>query len=123
MDVRLLYPSLYLGAVDLHGKDVTLTIRRVVVEPLKTDRGEERKPVVYFEETKAKADKAGTPDKEKRMVLNKTNAMQIAALHGNEVDDWAGKPVTFYPTQAPAFGKIVDCVRVRSTVVLPKAVG
>ena len=114
MDYRLLFPSLYLGAHDLQGKDVTLTIRRVVVEELKTERGSEKKPICYFEETRPKAEKTG--DKEKRIVLNKTNATSIAALHGNEIDEWGGKKVTFYPTQAQAFGKIVDCIRVREEV-------
>lgn len=113
MDVRLLFPSLYLGAVDLHGKDAHLTMRRVVVEVLKTERGDEKKPILYFEETKKKADASGA--KEKRMVLNKTNAMSIAALHGNEVDGWPGKRITLYPTKAEAFGKSVDCIRVRET--------
>jgi len=115
MDVRLLYPSLYLGAAGLHGKDAVLTIRRLVVEELKTDRGSERKPILYFEETKAKAEKAGSPEKEKRLVLNKTNAMTIAKIHGNEVDGWRGKRITIFATQAQSFGKTVDCIRVRDT--------
>ena len=114
MDFRLLFPSLYLGAADLHGKDATLTIRRIIVEELKTDRGDEKKPVIYFEETAAKAAKSG--DKEKRIVLNKTNATAIAFLYGNEIDDWTGKRITIYPTKAQAFGKIVDCIRVREEV-------
>lgn len=115
MDVRLLYPSLYLGSADLHGKDVPLTIRRVVVEELKTERGPTKKPIVYFVETKAAAEKAGTPEKEKRLVMNKTNAMVIASMHGNELDNWPGKRVTLYPTKAEAFGKSVDCIRIRPT--------
>ena len=114
MDVRLLFPSLYLTAVDLHGKDANLTIRRVIVDTLKTDRGDEKKPVMYFKETKEKADKTGA--KEKRLVLNKTNALAIAALHGNEVDAWAGKRVTLYATTCEAFGKQADCIRVRPTI-------
>ena len=53
MDYRLLFPNLYLAAVDLHGKDADLTIRRVIVEELKTKNGSERKPIMYFEETRA----------------------------------------------------------------------
>ena len=113
MDVRLLFPSLYLGAPDLHGKDVHLTMRRVVVEDLRTDGGAEKKPILYFAETKAKADEQGT--KEKRLVLNKTNAMQIAKLHGTEVDNWKGKRITLFPARAMAFGEEVDCIRVRDT--------
>ncbi len=116
MDYRLLFPNLYLAAVDLHGKDADLTIRRVIVEELKTKNGSERKPIMYFEETRAKADRNGTPDKEKRLVLNKTNATTIASMHGNEIDDWKGKRITLYPTQALAFGDMVDCIRVRPEV-------
>lgn len=115
MDVRLLYPSLYLAAPDLQGKDVTLTILRVDVEELKTERGSERKPVVRFVETRAKAEKAGTTDKEKRWVMNKTCALVIAALYGNEIEGWKGKRITLFPTKASAFGKTVDCIRIRDT--------
>lgn len=111
MDVRLLFPSLYLSAPDFRGRDAALTISRVVVEGLKTDRGTEQKPVVFFEETRAKAQANGT--KEKRLVLNKTNAKIIAGLYGFEVDHWRGKRITLYPTQCEAFGETVDCIRVR----------
>lgn len=119
MDYRLLYPNLYLGAVDLHGKDVDLTIRRVMIEDLKTKQGgTEKKPILYFVETKERADKAGTPDKEKRLVMNKTNATTIAEMHGNEIDDWKGKRITLFPTTTLAFGDTVDCIRVRPTAPL-----
>ena len=113
MDVRLLFPSLYLRAADLHGKDAPLTIRRVIAEDLRTEKGHERKPVMYFEETRARAQKDGT--KEKRLVLNKTNAMAIAEVLGSfEVNDWAGKQVTLYPDRCDSFGKTVDCIRIRT---------
>lgn len=115
MDVRLLYPSLYLAAHDLQGKDANLTILRVDVEELKTERGSEKKPIVRFVETRAKAEKAGDVSKEKRWVMNKTCALVIAAMHGNEIENWKGKRVTLYPTKAQAFGKTVDCIRVRET--------
>ena len=115
MDVRLLYPSLFLAALDFRGQDVTLTMRRIAVEELKTERGAEKKPVLYFEETNAKAVAAGTPDKEKRLVLCKTNAMTIASVHGFEMEAWPGKRVTLYPTQVQAFGKLMPCIRVRPT--------
>ena len=114
MDVRLLFPSLYLGAADLRGEDRTLTIRRVVVEELRLkDGGADKKPVIYFEETKAAADKARTPDKEKRLVLNKTNAMTIAGIYGYEVDGWQGKKVTLFSTNVTAFGKTTEAIRIR----------
>lgn len=121
MDFRLLFPSKYLAAHDLRGKDVTLTIRRVIVEELETDRGKKKKPVVYFEETKTKAEETGT--EEKRLVLNVTNAKSIAKMHGNEIEGWAGKRITFFPTQAEAFGEMKDCLRIRPDVATPAANG
>jgi len=115
MHYKILFPSLYLGAHDLGGKDATLTIRKVVVEELRTERGSEKKPVLFFEETKTKAEKAGTP--EKRLVLNRTNAKSIAEIHGPEVNDWAGKQITLFATKVDAFGKSVDALRVRPDVV------
>lgn len=112
MDVRLLYPSLYLAAPEFKGKDVVLTIRQLAVESLKTERGEEKRPVLYFKETQAKAP---SPAKEKRLVLNKTNAMAIAEVWGRETDAWVGKRITLYPTRVSAFGSEVDAIRVRAT--------
>jgi len=113
MDARKLFPSVFLAAHDLDGKDVTLTIRALVQEELKTDRGGEDKWILYFEET---AKKAKSPRMEKRMVMNKTNAKTIMAIHGSETDDWVGKKIVLYPTKTPAFGEIVDCIRVRENV-------
>lgn len=118
MHYKLLYPSTYLSSADLLEKDVTLTIKRVVVEELRSEGGSEDKPVVYFEETAAKAKSTGT--KEKRLVLNKTNATTIASIHGNEVDDWKGKRITLFPTTAPAFGETKECIRIRPTAPAPK---
>lgn len=116
MDVRLLYPNNYLSGLDLGGKDVTLTIRRVVVEALKTERGEEKKPVMYFEETRKKAEQNGDVSKEKRLVMNKTNAMTIASLLGNEIDNWKGQRITLFAMPVAAFGKTTDAIRVRPTL-------
>ncbi len=109
MHFKLLFPSEYLGSHDLQGKDATVTIKKVVVEELKTDRGSERKPVMYFEKT------------EKKLVLNKTNAKSIAALYGPEINVWAGKRITLYGTPVSAFGKEVEALRVRPTA--PQAEG
>jgi hypothetical protein len=114
MDVRLLYPSKYLGAVDLHGQDATLTMRRVVVEELETTAGKKKKPILYFEETRKKAEQNGA--EEKRLVMNKTNAMTIASLYGNEVDQWPGKRITLFGTPVESFGKMVDAIRVRQSI-------
>lgn len=101
-DFRLLFPTDYIAAHDLRSKDVTKTIKSVVVEELRlTGGGKEKKPVLTFSDTK------------KKLVLNKTNAKTIAALYGNDTNTWIGKPITLYPTTT-AFGRnTVDCVRIR----------
>lgn len=112
MDYRLLYPTDYIGSADLLGADRTLTIRKIAKEKIQSKDGKpEDKAVVWFDELKAKADKEGT--KERRMVLNKTNAKVIAKLYGSEVDGWVGKRIVLYPTTAQAFGETVDCIRIR----------
>lgn len=116
MDARLLFPTLFLSSLDLGGKDVTLTIRRVVVEELKTEKGPQKKPVIYFEETRKKAEANGDASKEKRMVMNKTNMLTIGDLYGFEMDDWRGKRITLYSTKVDSFGKKVDAIRVREQV-------
>lgn len=118
MDARLLFPNNYIAAADLQEaekkgkKEVVLTISQVRKEKLKTDRGDEIKPIIYFREMEQRH--AKDADKEnKRLVLNKTNARTIMGMHGNETDDWIGKKVALYATKCQAFGKQVDCVRVR----------
>ncbi len=117
MHFKVLFPSLYLAAHDLGGKDVTLTIRNLIVEDIKTDHGTERKPILYFVETAKKAEKTGT--EEKRLVLNKTNATTIAKMYGAEVNDWKGKRVTFFATVVSAFGEDVEALRIRPSPPAP----
>lgn len=111
---ELLFPSLYIKAADLQGRDVTLTIRKIVVEGLNragTSKKEDR-PIVYFEETAAKAKRTGKD--EKRMVMNKTNARAIASHYGVDTDDWIGKKITLYPTRVPYKKETVEAIRVRT---------
>jgi hypothetical protein len=101
----LMFPNEYLGAEDLQGQDVTVTIASISQSDLRVESGgTESKFVMMFK------------GKKKKFVLNKTNAVAIAALHGKQADDWIGKRITLYPTTCPAFGAIVDCIRVRNRV-------
>lgn len=111
---KLLFQTEFLAAVELKGRDVTLTIARVDMETLRRegdddeDASSERRPVVHFEEMQRR------PKKDrKRLVLNVTNAKTIAKLYGNATEDWTGKPITLYPTTCKAFGEVVECIRVR----------
>lgn len=99
--VKDLFPSKFIAAGDLKNQDQLVTIEKVVVEDINGE--EEKKPVAYF---------AGVP---KGMVLNKTNAMRIAELHGNDTDSWAGKTITIYPTETAFRGDMVECIRIRKS--------
>jgi len=113
MRVSLLFPNAYLSADDFRGADVTMTIARLTVEDLRTNGGStEKKPCLYFVEIEDKH-KRGRMDDNKKLVLNKTNAKTIAAMYGNETDDWVGKRITLYPTTTKFGRDTVDCIRVR----------
>lgn len=103
MHVDLMFPSKYLKAADLMGKDATVTISGVKADDLQMNNGtKERKYVISF---------VGT---DKMLVLNKTNAKSIAAaLNEKRAVKWTGQKITLYPTECMAFGKITDCIRVR----------
>ncbi len=109
--VELLFPSRYLKACDLEGADLDVTITGIEPRHELQMRGgvKESKPVVSLAETP------------KLWVLNKTNALAVAALHGRELRGWIGRRVTLYPTSVECGRKMVDAVRVRQTVPAPVA--
>jgi hypothetical protein len=104
MKISQLFPSKYVKAADLNGKTVTLTIAKLVVEELGHGTERERKPVLYFQKAT------------KGLVLNRTNAMTIAGLYGDESDEWTGKRISIYPTRIRAFGAMQDTIRVREEI-------
>ncbi len=93
----------YIFAFDLQGKDVVVTITKVIGGTLVGEGGRKtKKPVAYFE------------GKEKGLALNSTNCKLIAAMYGNDTDGWIGKKITLYPTTT-SFGSQsdIECIRVR----------
>ena len=104
MKVSQLFPSKYVKSTDLSGKTVTLTIAKLVVEEMGHGSEKERKPVLYFQKAT------------KGLVLNRTNAMTIAGLYGDESDEWTGKRISIYPTRVRAFGAMQDTIRVREEI-------
>jgi hypothetical protein len=101
-DYRSLFNRDYMAAFEFEGKDLTLTIARVEGKMLKSQRGEELKPVIWFE------------GRMRALVANKTNSKTIAAMYGTHVEDWVGKKITLYPTTTTAGDQgVVDCIRVR----------
>ena len=100
---KLMYPSEYLNAADLQGKDVRVTIERIALEDVPgADGTKKKKPVVYFKGA------------HKRLPLPKTCAKVLAGAFGNDTDEWVGKTVTVFPTECMAFGQQVECVRIRN---------
>ncbi len=105
MKMSLMFPSDFVKADDLNGKDVTKKIKAVTMDELTMAGGrKETRPVVRFS------------DAEKKLVLNKTNAITISKMYGNETDEWIGKQITMYPTETQFGSETVDCIRIRKEV-------
>jgi hypothetical protein len=108
-DIDLLYPSMYLKAADLRGRDVTVTIE--AIEPrheLKNRTGKsDWKPVLRLAKT------------DKLLVCNKTNATIISELYGRKPSEWVGKSITLYPTDVQVGREMKPAIRVRTSS--PKA--
>ena len=94
------FPSNYLKASDLGGRQVVVTIDRVEFEPVGRDK--EVKPVLYF------------VGKTKGVVLNKTNGRKITEITGSAMtEEWVGSAITIYPTETEFAGETVECIRVK----------
>lgn len=108
-DVRSMFDRKQIGAWDLVGKDVTVTIRAVRAEELRNRSGKDKKPIVYFEGS------------DLGFALNKTNMKIIAAMYGYDTRAWVGKRVTLFPTKTSFGPEQVDCIRVRPGIPKTKA--
>lgn len=97
MNINNAFPSNYLKASELQGRDITVTMNSVAYETI----GQDRKPVLYFQGAK------------KGMVLNKTNANNIAQLYGPETEGWAGKKITLFSCMVDYQGRSVEAIRIR----------
>jgi len=95
------FPSDFIKADDLGNREVTLTINSVAREEFNDNGRKDYKPVVSFKKT------------DKRLVLNRTNFRTIADMHGEDTDEWSGKPITIYRTQVDFRGKQVKAIRVK----------
>jgi hypothetical protein len=105
MDIDSIFSSggTWLKAEDLlDSDDVDLTIEGVEIK--KFDDGK-AKPILSFEGA------------DKRLVVNKTNALMIAEVCGSrDTDQWIGKPITLFTTKVEYGGKLMDGIRVRPPV-------
>src|SRR5690554_4945273 len=87
-DYRKFFDKEYLGHWDLpEDKDAVAVIAKVEAGELHNPgKKADKKPILTFE------------GKDKRMVVNATNAKTIAAMYGPHVEDWIGKPVALFRT-------------------------
>jgi hypothetical protein len=95
------FPSKYLTAEDIEDGDRTLTITSARAEVLGEGPKASNKIILAFREEK------------KELVCNKTNANTIAKIHGDDTDDWIGKPITLYATEVEFGGEVTLGIRVR----------
>ncbi len=104
-DFRTFFDKEWLFAYDLNGKDVTVTIEKVVGGEVIGEGGKKsKKPIVSFVGAK------------KRLALNVTNGTTIASLYGKDVSAWKGKRITLYPTTTKFGSETRECIRVRPKV-------
>ncbi len=98
MRISNAFPSEYLKAADLDGRSVKVLMDRVEMR----DIGGDHKPILFFQ------------GKDKGMVLNKTNANNIALAYGDDTDEWAGKEIVLFEAMVDFQGKTVPAIRVRA---------
>lgn len=97
MNINSVFTSNYLKAEDLKGRRVNVIIAKAGVE----DINGMDKLILEFE------------GKDKKFVLNLTNARMIASLFkSDETKDWVGREITLRPDKTTFQGNMVDCLRV-----------
>ena len=80
--------------LDKNGRPIVvkMTIKDVWMEDISNAKSKDEKPMVSFEE------------REKYLVLNKTNARAIATQYGGETEDWRGKQIAMTAEHGAWFG-------------------
>lgn len=92
------FPSKYISAADLQGREVVVKITHVAPDEI----GGKQKFICYF---------AG---KQKGLVLNKTNWNSIVRVSGHEDSDtWTGVEVCLYEAMVDFQGDSVPAVRIK----------
>jgi hypothetical protein len=94
-----LYHSRWLKAEDLPDEDLVLTIKDVTDEEVGPE--EELKLILTFLE------------KDKQLILNKTNAKTLADRFGKDPNGWIGKLIALFATEVDFGGKATLAIRIR----------
>lgn len=95
-----IFPSNYVKAADIEGREVNVVIRECKIEELGTDR----KLVIYFQNA------------DKGLVCNVTNYDRIAYMYGDDTDRWGGKEIVLYTELATFQGKTGPAIRVKQPI-------
>jgi len=98
----------YMTGEMIGDKSVTLTISEVELQDVTSNRGTESKPIVTFVE------------RDKKWVLNKTNARFLAEAMGPETTEWHGRQIKLIAPMISAFGKNMRAVRVERVLPVKK---
>lgn len=102
-DIGDLFPSKFLKASDLQGREPLVTIQRVEFESMGSGGRRETKAVLYFR------------NKQKGLKLNKTMATAISRIVGSsQTEAWVGKTVCLYATSASFGEETYPVVRVKA---------
>lgn len=104
MNINDCFPNKYLKSSDLQGRSVKVMIDDVIKEEM-VDGSE--KPVVSFS------------NKDKGLVLNRTNATLLAESFGPETNKWRGSLVELYVIKVNFQGRMVDGISIRVPAAAP----
>jgi hypothetical protein len=106
--ISSMFPSRYLKPSDIGEVDLVLTIEAITIEDIGRSDHKDSKVLVHFKET------------EKALVLNKTNALTIAHLYGEQTGGWVGKRISLYITEVSFQGTPMLGIRIRMRVPSPQ---
>lgn len=98
------FPSKYLKAADLQGREIRVAMEHVMMEEIKDPKDPEDAkvvPVLYFR---------GVP---KGLVVNKTIAKVISLGYGQETEAWRDQPIILFTAMVDAFGDTMEAIRAK----------
>ena len=101
MKLTEMFPSPWLKADDV-GDGIRLTVKGVIQELV--GKEQELKPVIHWQEDS------------KPLILNRTNGKDIAKIHGDDTEDWAGKEINLIHKIVEVAGETYQAVRVEPEI-------
>lgn len=104
------FPSSWLRSEDLDGPTIVTIIQvRDVKFPGQRGEADQVKPVLVLREF------------ERGMVINKTNFLALTKITGkSSTEEWVGFQVQLRVERVPAFGDVVDAIRIRPVPRTPR---